>query len=144
MCPLERKEIIVAHGHENVSATHGSTLEITKEPDLSTAGNCIIAVSADRAMDDLSLEFKEILRGNNARLIVSVEVDGVTETINACGSSGLILAHPTSIVLRKSRHICSRTLAIQADKSACDLSREIVKKLRDPSQEVRVTLVVRV
>jgi hypothetical protein len=133
----------LARGHENILATHETTLEITKEAHLSKKGDCIIAVGANKAIDDLSIRFKEILRKDGARLTILVQAGEATETINACGDSQLILAHPTDIVVRKTDYICNRTLAIQADKSACELSRKLVRKLRNPEQEVKITLTVK-
>ena len=42
------------------------------------------------------------------------------------------MSHPTDMVVRKSGYICGRTLAINADKAACDLSRALVEKLKNP------------
>ncbi|MGC9345199.1 MAG: DUF371 domain-containing protein [Candidatus Bathyarchaeales archaeon] len=137
-------EIIIAYGHKNIQATHKSTLEITKEAKLSKKGDCIIAVSADKAVADLSLEFKENLRRENAKMIVLIEAGEVVEVVNAFGKPRLILTHPKDIVVRKSDYVCSRTLAIRADKAACDLSRKLVEKLRNPKQKVKITLTVKV
>jgi hypothetical protein len=138
----ESKEVILAHGNENVTATHETTIEITKEKDLSRKGDCIIAVGANRAVQDLDQGFKEKLRKDDAKISILIEVGGVTETIRARGNSRLLLNHPRDIVVRKSGFICSRTLAIHADKSANCLSRELVKKMQDPEQEMKVTLVL--
>jgi hypothetical protein len=54
----------------------------------------------------------------------------------------LQFTHQTDLVVRKSDYVCGRTLAIRADKAASDFSRELVEKLKDPNQEVKVTLVV--
>jgi hypothetical protein len=136
----EVKEVILARGHKNILATHKTTLEITKEANLSKRGNCVIAVSADKALDDLSFEFKENLRKEDSKVTVLIEAGKVTEKINASGNSSLILTHPRDIVVRKSKYICSRTLAIKADKAACDMSRTLVEKLRSPQQRVKITL----
>lgn len=141
---MEITEIILVYGHENIQATHKSTLEITKEPQLSKKGDCIIGVSADKGIADLSLEFKESLRKKNAKMTMLIEAGEAAEVVNAFGSPRLILAHPTDMVVRKSSHVCSRTLAIQADKAACDLSRKLVEKLRKPKQKVKITLAVEV
>jgi hypothetical protein len=138
----ESKEVILAHGNANVTATHETTIEITKEKALSRKGDCIIAVGADRAVQDLDHSFKEKLRKDDAKISILIEVGGVTESVKARGNSRLLLNHPRDIVVRKSGFICSRTLAIHADKSANDLSRELVKKMQDPEQEVKVTLVL--
>lgn len=141
---MEITEIILVYGHENIQATHKSTLEITKEPQLSKKGDCIIGVSADKGIADLSFEFKESLRKKNAKMTMLIEAGEAAEVVNAFGSPRLILAHPTDMVVRKSSHVCSRTLAIQADKAACDLSRKLVEKLRKPKQKVKITLTVKV
>ena len=136
-------EIILARGHRNVQSTHKSTLEITKDDTLSKRGDCIIAVSADKVLADLSPQFKESLRGENSEITILIEAGGITETVNAYGDPRLILSHPTDMVVRKSSHICSRTLAIKADKAACDLSRELVERLKNREQ-IKITLTVKV
>jgi hypothetical protein len=50
------------------------------------------------------------------------------------------LTHPADMVIRKSDYVCSRTLAINADKAAFDLPKRIVDKLKDPKQKVKITL----
>jgi hypothetical protein len=142
LCPSEFREVILAHGHENISATHRTTLEITKEAGLSRTGDCIIGVSADKALDDLSLDLKRNLRKKDTRIRISIRAGELGETTVAFGSPRLILAHPTDIVVRKSDYISSRTLAVRADKAACDLSRKLVEKLRSPTQMVEITLMV--
>jgi len=141
---MEITEIILAYGHKNIQATHKLTLEITKEAKLSKRGDCIIAVSADKAMADLSSEFKENLRKENAKITMLIEAGEAADVVNAFGRPQLILTHPTDMVVRKSNYLCSRTLAVQADKAACDLSRKLVEKLKNPNQEVKITLTVKV
>ena len=142
MPPAEREIVIIAHGHANVLATHPTTLEFTKEAYLSKKGDCIIAVSADKTMSDLDPVWKESLKQEGSRISILIEAGGTIETVNAQGSPRLILSHPTDFVIRKGNHICSRTLAIHADKAAADLSRTLMKKLKDPQQKVRFTLIV--
>jgi len=137
-------EVIFAYGHENIQATHKTTLEITKESQLSRRGNCIIAVSADKALVDLNPKFKETIRMENAKLTILIEAGEIGETIIAFGNPQLILTHPTDIVIRKSDYICSRTLAIKADKTACDLSKKLREKLKDPNQKVKITLTAKI
>ncbi len=114
----------------------------TKDKHLSETGDCIIAVAADKAVADLSAEFKDKLRKPNAKLTILIEADGLKQQINASGSPKLILSHPTDMVIRKSDYICNRTLAIRADKASNDLPREFIEKLKDPKQEVKITLIV--
>ena len=133
-------EEVTANGHENIKAIHTTTLEITKEKTLSRRGDCIIAVGADKALNDLSDDFKESLRKPNARIILTIEADGIKEQINACGSLNLILTHQSDMVVRKSSYVDDRTLAVNADKAACDLQRDLVGKLKNPHQKARITV----
>jgi hypothetical protein len=138
----ETRENIVAFGHENIQAIHPSTLMFTRERHLSKTGDCVVGVAADKAVADLNQEFKEKLKRPNAKLTIIIEAEGLTEQIDALGSPKLILTHPTDMVIRKSNYICDRTLAIHADKSANDLPRELVEKLKNPQQKVNITLVL--
>jgi hypothetical protein len=141
---MEITEIISAYGHRNIRATHESTLEITKDAELSKRGNCIVAVSASKALGDLSLDFKKNICKENAKMIMLIEAGEVKDVVHAFGSPKLILTHPTDMVVRKSDYICSRTLAIQADKAACDLSEQLVEKLKNPKQVVKITLIMKI
>jgi len=139
----EKREIIFAYGNRNIQATHKTTFEITREAHLSKRGTCIIATAADKALADLSSGFKEKLQSRNARIDILVEAGGISERVSASGSPDLILTHPTDMVVRKSSYVCKRTLAIQADKAAYEFSRELVEKLKNPKQEVKITLTVK-
>jgi hypothetical protein len=136
--------VFSAQGHGNVLATHKTTLEVTKEEALSKRGDCIIAVNATKAASDLPEEFKEAAKKEGAQITVTVEADGLKDTVKAKGSPSLTFTHPTDLVVRKSDYVCGRTLAIGADKASIDLSRELVKKLKNPNQKVKVTLTVNV
>ena len=144
MCAVAITETIVGYGHENIQATHRATLEFTKDAHVSRNGDCILVVSADKAPRDLSFEFKEALNNSNAKLTIIIEADGVTEQVQAQGNPHLALTHPTEMVIRKSDYVSDRTLAVHADKAAKDLSRELVEKLKNPHQKVKITLTVRV
>jgi len=138
------KAVIFGYGHENILATHKTTLEFTKDTHLSKKGDCIVTVAADKGLADLSAEFKEKLRKSHAKLTLTIEAGGIIEQVNAHGSPQLILNHPIDMVIRKSDYVCNRTLAVHADKAAQDLSRDLVEKLKNPKQKVKITLKVRV
>jgi hypothetical protein len=143
---LHRKaaEVIIARGHANILATHRSTFEITKQSDVTRSGDCVVAVSANKAISDFGEEFKKVLHSVNAKLTLLFQAEGISEMVKAYGSPRLILTHSSDTVLRKSSYVCARTLAVKADKAACDLSRRLVEKLRDPRQQVTITLTVEV
>ena len=134
--------MIIAYGHLNILATNKKTFEVTKDSSLTKSGTCIVAVRADKGVEELSSEFKRLLRKKGSLLTVTFHVAGEEETIIATGHPRLPLSNPTSIVVRKSHFICGRTLAIEASKAAGDLSRSFVEKLRNPNQQVAVILSV--
>lgn len=132
-------EKIHARGHRAIRSMHKTTLEITKEDHLTPRGDCIIAVSADKGLLDISNTFKNKLKDENSTLEIVIKSSGIEEKIIARGHPNLILSHPTDMVVRKSNFICSRTLAINSDKSAMDLNRRLVDKLRN-SEDVVIEL----
>jgi len=138
----QTKEIVLARGHENIQATHPSTLMFTKEKHLSKTGDCIIAVAADKALADLSRELREKLKKPNAKLTITIEAAGLTQRINASGSPKLVLTNQADMVIRKGDYISDRTLAVHADKSANDLPRGFIEKLKNPEQKIKITLIV--
>ena len=139
---IKKKEIIFAHGHKNILATHKTTIEITKETELSKKGNCIIAVGANKAINELSEDFKKKLRSKNSKLTIQIEVNGLNDELIAKGFPILILTNTRDMVIRKSSYICDRTLAIKSNKAANDLSRKLVMKLRNPKQQVKIILTI--
>ena len=136
------KEEIHAFGHPNILALHPTTLMFTKDSHLSKNGDCVVAVAADKALADFSPTFKEQLRNPNAKVTITIEVGGIVETVLAAGSPKLCLCHATDVVVRKSDFASTRTLAVCADKASLDLSRELVEQLKNPGQQVKITVTV--
>ena len=101
-------------------------------------------MAADKSVADFSTEFKENLKKPNAKLTITIATEDLKEIISASGSPNLILIHPTDMVIRKSSYVCNRTLAIYADKASNDLSRELIEKLKNPKQKVKITFTVEV
>ena len=119
-----------------------NTFEITRESHLSRRGDCIIAVASNKGVGDLSDEFKRLLRQGDARLTIRIEAGSIEDVVTSRGDPRLILTHCTDSVVRKSNYVCSRTLAVKADKAAVDLSRQLVKKLKSPQQRVDIALTI--
>ena len=141
---MEKTDVITAYGHSRIRSTHRTTFEITKQKHLTERGNCIVAVKSDKAVADLSREFKEAARRPDAEITITIEAGEEKETVKAKGDPRLSLVDPTDIVIRKSSYICNRTLAVKADKAAADISRRLIEQLRDPDQTVKVALTVKV
>jgi len=135
-------EIVDAYGHENIRATHKTTLEITKESTLTKRGDCVIAVGATKGAKDLSSEFKEAMKREGVQITITIEANEIREVVKARGSPQLLFTHPTDMVVRKSSYICGRTIAIEANKVARHISRKLIEKIRNPSHACKITLTV--
>ena len=134
-------ERIRATGHPRIRATHMTTLEITKDAHLTERGDCIVAVCATKGAADLSPNFRRLVRNNNAHIIMTMTVGNLCETITGRGDRRLTLSHPTDLVARKSNYVCTRTLMVDADKSASDMSLQFVSAIRDQSSRIEVEIV---
>ena len=133
---------IKAKGHENVLSLHKSTFEITKDKDLSLAGDCIIGLDIDKSMEDFPEDFKEKLANDDTKVIVELKTPNASDTIEGYGHHDLTLSHPTDIVCRKSTFVCSRTLMIKSNKAAIDLNRDLIKDLANgESMDVNIELI---
>jgi len=135
-------EQVIAKGHPNIRATHPSTIEITKDEWLTPRGDCIIGISANKAVADLSEEFKVVARNSAANIIVRIETDDISDVIIGRGDSRLNFTDNKSIVIRRSDYVCGRTLMIKANKAARDLDRRLIERLRDPNQLIVITITV--
>lgn len=139
---MDTTEVIHAYGHENIRATHKTTLEITKESSVSKRGDCIVAVDATKGAMDFHPAFKESARNENAKITIKIEAGALVDVVRAKGTPRLLFIHPTDAVIRRSDYVCGRTVAIGADKAAMDLSKKLVEKLQIKNQDIRITLKV--
>lgn len=141
---MERKKIreeIIAYGHPNVTAMHTTTFEITKAAEIKKDADCIIAVKANKACNDLSRDMKNALK-RAKKVEITIEAGKAADKIIAYGSPALKLTHPEDIVVRKSDFVDNRTLAILANKAANEIKQDLVEKLRSPNTEVKIILEV--
>lgn len=131
------KEEVIAYGHPNIQATHESTLEITKENFLTEKGDCIIGIKANKSVNDFSEEFKIALK-SGAKIKITIKVDELEDTFYAFGSPALKLTNDKSIVIRKSDYIDDRTAAILSTKTAIDIDRRIIEKLKNENKQFKI------
>ena len=128
------EETVTAVGHGNVTARHASTFEVTTDDYLTEAGDCILAIEADRAPADFDDGFVEACRDAGATITATVEVHedtgaAHTETITGRGHPDLTFADDRSLVGRTSDYVDDRTVMVGADKSAGDVCRGLVEAL---------------
>jgi len=126
---MEAQEIIHCRGHPLVLGNHPTTFEVTTEPHLTSNGNCIIGIAADKGCAGLSSEFKKVLSHDDARLLTRLVCGEVKAEIHSRGSSQFTLIHPTDMVWRRSTFVCGRTIGILSDQVAATLPDELIKNL---------------
>ena len=135
------KEVIHARGHEHVSATHSSTFEITSDDFLTPAGDCILAIEADRTPADFDPDFVEACRDEDATITVTLETAEHADSVTARGGPSLEFTSDRSAVGRTSEYVDDRTICLEAEHAAAGFDRELVAALADGA-DVTVTISV--
>ncbi|ELY45533.1 DUF371 domain-containing protein [Natronorubrum tibetense] len=135
------EEIIRARGHEHVSAEHSSTFEITTDDFLTPAGDCILAIEADRAPADFDPDFVAACQDSGATITVTIEAGGYTESVTGRGDPDLEFTNERSAVGRTSEYVDDRTIVNDAEFAAEGFDRDLVAALADGA-EVTVTISV--
>ncbi len=134
-------EVLTAQGHENVSGTHGSTLEVTSDNYLTPAGDCILAVEADRVPSAFDSSFVDACQHEEATITLTLETADHTEQVEARGDPDLTFESDRSLVVRTSEYVDDRTVAVDAEKAATDIDRDLISALAEGAQ-LTVTLSV--
>ena len=114
-----------ASGHENLLATHRTTLEFTKDGHLTKRGDCILGINA-------AFSLEEIKKQHFKKIKIIITTGSATDELTA--EYNPTFNHPTEMVIRMSRFIDSRTFAINAEKAAKHIKRELVDALKDPKK----------
>ena len=130
------KYTFTAHGHPNILATHKTTLEITKDSELTKNGDCIVAVRADFSLQQLQRIVGSC--GDGGKISLLIESAGMNEELTAVVNKDF--SSESEIVLRKGIFLSERTLGIHVDKAAADIGRKLVEKLKSPASIVSVTV----
>ena len=131
----------LVRGHPNITSKHKTTLEFTKDPDISKRADCIIGVKSPVSMDNIPERYTNAIKDDNTIITIRLETENAVDEIKGNGHPELTLDHPTDMVSRKSDFKCSRTLMINADKAASDLKKELIKDLKN-SKPLKVTIII--
>src|SRR3989344_5412921 len=103
--------IFNAYGHPNVLATHKTTLEFTKDSELTLNGDCIVGVKADFELSELK---KFMKNSNTKKITITISINSkIKEKINATVNPHFNRNH--ELVIRKTDFVSERTFAIRAD-----------------------------
>jgi len=133
--------VVTAQGHDNVTARHASTLELTSDDFLTPAGDCILGTEADTVPADLDDAFVAACRDADAAITATFEADGRRVVVEGSGHPDLSFENERSHVLRTSDYVDDRTVMVGADAAAGDLDRDLVAALA-AGAELTMTLTV--
>lgn len=111
-----------AYGHPNITARHRTTIELTKDSELTKKGDCIIGVNAGFKIDELKrfLGFRTIK--------IRILAGGASEEITA--SPNPDFSSDNELVIRKGEFRSERTFATNSDKASSDIKRALIEALR--------------
>ena len=122
-----------AYGHPNITARHKTTIEFTKDKELTKKGDCIVGVKAD-----FSLKAIKKIINKNKKIKIIIKVDDIKDTIT--GYVNPDFNDDKEIVIRKTDFVSKRTLMINADKACGDLDRKLLLALKDVNKKICIIL----
>ncbi len=125
-----------AYGHPNIQAKHKTTLEFTKDNELSLKGDCIVGVKADFELLKLKQLIKR-LKNNKITITISTNKkiqEKIFAELNPDFNSN------KEFVIRKADFVSERTFAIRANKAAFDLNRDLIDFLKGEGNKIDVII----
>ena len=121
-----------AFGHKNIRAAHRTTLELTREGNVTPAGDCIVGVRATFELQRL----KPFL--SKEKIKITLCADGMKEEIVAAPNP--TFTSIKEMVIRTTGFQSERTFAVYATKSAAGLRKDFKSLLCRPETVVTVTI----
>lgn len=129
-----------AQGHPNIRSIHKTTLMVTTEKELTTSGDCIIAVKAETGLTQLPEEIKQVAKNSDTKITLTLKLKNYTFTVFGKGHPELSYSNSNDMVARKSNYTCGRTLMIASDKTAIDIPNNLVKELQNSETEITIQI----
>jgi hypothetical protein len=133
------QEKFEAYGHKNIRGTHKTTLEFTKDRNLSKNGDCIIGIRSQRSCLDLRTSTKIALHSSN-KFLVRIAANHLIDEFIGYGNPKLLLRNKEDMVFRKSNFICDRTIMVSCTKAAKDINRNLINLLKDSETKITVEI----
>jgi uncharacterized protein len=125
-----------AYGHKNITARHKTTLEFTKDKELTLKGDCIVGVNADFELEKIK-EF--IKKSKNLNIKITLESENnIKESISAKLNPNF--NDDKELVIRKTEFVSDRTIATSSDKASNDLNKELINLLRKNKSKITLIL----
>jgi len=133
---MTRREVVRARGHEHVTAAHESTFEVTTDDYLTPAGDCILAIEADRAPSDFDPAFVVACQDRGAAITATIQAGGHESSVPARGDPDLTFESDRSCVVRTSDYVDDRTVAVGSEHAAAGFDRGMIEALADGAELV--------
>jgi uncharacterized protein len=133
---------VIFFGHPNIQSLHLRAIEVTKNPNLTLRGDCIIGVRASKACKDLNPSLQRLLKKEDSVVRLSIITGDLFYRLNAFGNSRIMLLDAQDIVIRKTNFVCSRTLCVNSDKASFDIPREIIRSLQHPERRAVLSIYI--
>jgi len=128
-----------AYGHPNILGTHKTTLEFTKDNELSLNGDCIVGVNADFELKEIK---NFIENSNNKKILITIKTISKNKKIKdmILAELNLNFSDEKELVIRKTDFVSERTFATKANKAAFDLGRDLIGFLKEKKNKVSIII----
>ena len=129
-----------AFGHPNILGKHKTTLEFTKDVELTLKGDCIVGVKADF---DLNKIRQFIKKSTNKKITITIKpitknkkYQKIKETASTELNSNF--DSDKELVIRKTDFVSERTFAIRANKAAFELNTDLIEFLKGKGNKISI------
>ena len=131
-----------AYGHPNILGTHKTTLEFTKDVELTLKGDCIVGVKADF---DLKKIKRFIKKSTNKKITITIKPITKDKKYQKTKETASAELNPNfdsdkELVIRKTDFVSERTFAIKANKAAFELNRDLIRFLKEKKNKISVVV----
>ena len=131
-----------AYGHPNILGTHKTTLEFTKDVELTLKGDCIVGVKADF---DLKKIKRFIKKSTNKKITITIKPITKDKKYQKTKETASAELNPNfdsdkEFVVRKTDFVSERTFAISSNKAAFELNRDLIRFLKEKKNKISVVV----
>lgn len=129
----------IVYGHPNILATHKTTLEFTKDKEVSLKGDCIIGIKSDFDLNKLKQFIK---KSKDNKISITIQAISKSRRIKETILAELNTNFNSNkeLVIRKTNFISERTFAINSTKAAFELDMGLIGFLRGKGNKVRIVV----
>ena len=128
-----------AYGHTNILATHKTTLEFTKDENVSLKGDCIVGVNADFELKKIK-KFIQKLKNKNITITIKAILTSTKIQEKISAEINPNFNDDVELVIRKTDFVSERTFATSSNKAAFDLNRDLIRFLKEKNSKISVII----